>query len=115
MSAGCCEGGQQAAEGVRGPDTEHQVERVRGGEACRVLAVQDQTILDAEVDGGLMGACQRMPGKIDALGVQARVHCQGAQQPFSTATAEVQSPAPWEIPDSSNRRTAASPSGAAIG
>ena len=37
-----------------------------------------------------MGPCQRVPGKIDALGVQARVHGQGAQQPFPAATAEVQ-------------------------
>lgn len=90
MSACRCESGQQAAEGVRGPDAEHQVERVRGGEVFGFLVVEYEALLDTEADRGLAGVRQGVLGDVDALGVQLRVCGERAQKPFPAAATKVE-------------------------
>lgn len=84
------ESGEQATEGMRGPDTEHEVERVRRGEAFGFLAVEFEAFLDAETDRGLAGLRQGVLGNVNALGMKLRVRSQGTQKPFPAAATKVE-------------------------
>lgn len=92
VRAGRGERGQQTTEGVRGPDTEHQVERVRGDEVRGRCVVEDEALPDAAAIGRLSRLRQRVLGDVHAYGVQLRAGGQGAQHPFRAAAAEVEQP-----------------------
>lgn len=62
------EGGEQAAEGMRGPDAEHQVEGVWGGELRGIGLVEDESPLDAGELRGLAGVGQRALGDVHSFG-----------------------------------------------
>ncbi len=86
------ESGEQPAEGVRGPDTEHEVEGALGVEVGGRLVVQHQTFTDAQAARGLVGPAQRVFGDIDALGRQPRAGAQGAEKPLSSSAPEIEHP-----------------------
>ncbi len=86
------EGGEQAAEGMRGANVDHEVEQMRGSEVRGVLLVQDEALLQAEGARGAPRMCQRALGDVDALGTELRMRGQGAQEPLPTTAAEVEYP-----------------------
>jgi hypothetical protein len=83
------EGGEQASEGMRGPDTDDQVERVWGSEVRGTLVVEDEALLKAQDARGPPSMCQRALGGVDTLRPQLRVRGQGTQEPLTTSAAEV--------------------------
>lgn len=62
------EGGEQAAEGMRGPDAEHQVEGVWGGEPRGIGLMEDEALLDAGELRGLACVGQRALGDVHPFG-----------------------------------------------
>jgi hypothetical protein len=77
---------------MRGPDAEHQVERLRGDEVPGLLVMEDEALLDTEVARGPAGLCQGVLGDVHALGMQARAREQGAQEPLPAAATKVEHP-----------------------
>ncbi|GHA70931.1 hypothetical protein GCM10010345_87670 [Streptomyces canarius] len=90
MLACCREGGEQAAEGMRGPNAEHQVEQVRGGKVRGFLVVKNEALLDAEAARGLAGLRQGILGDVNPLGLQLRVRGQRTQKPFPAPATKVE-------------------------
>lgn len=90
MLTGGREGGEQTTEGMRGSDTEDQVESLCGREIRGVGLLEIEPVRHAEIPRGMPSTRQRVIGDVDAHGPQLRIGDQSPQQPFTTTATEIE-------------------------